>query len=49
MNKTIDRLVMASIVHWYGHVLRGLNGHVLRGENGHVLRGKNGHVLIEKN
>ena len=30
LNEAIDQLAMASIVHWYGHVLRREDGHVLR-------------------
>ena len=30
LNKTIDQLVMANSVHWYGHLLRRADGHILR-------------------
>ena len=30
LKETIDQLVMANSVHWYGHVLRRDDGHVLR-------------------
>ena len=30
LNETIDQLVMANGVRWYGHVLRREDGHVLR-------------------
>ena len=30
LNERIDQLVMASSVHWYGHVLRRADGHVLK-------------------
>ena len=30
LNETIDQLVVANKVHWYGHVLRREDGHVLR-------------------
>ena len=29
-NETMDQLIMANSVHWYGHVLRREDGHVLR-------------------
>ena len=46
LNEAMDQSVVASSVHWYGHVLRRENGHVLRSENGHVLRSENGHVML---
>ena len=30
LNKTIEQMAIANIVHWYGHVLRKYNGHVMR-------------------
>ena len=30
LNKTVNHLVMANSVRWYGHVLRREDGHVLR-------------------
>ena len=30
LKETIDQLVMANSVHWYGHVLRKEDGHILR-------------------
>ena len=30
LKKIIDQLVVASNVHWYGHVLRMKDGHVFR-------------------
>ena len=30
LSETIDQLVMANNVHWYGHVLRREDGYVLR-------------------
>ena len=30
LSKTIDQLIIANSVHWYGHVLRREDGHALR-------------------
>ena len=30
LNETMDELVMANSLRWYGHMLRGDYGHVLR-------------------
>ena len=44
--ETIDKLVMAKSMQWYGHVLRMEDGHVMRGGgDGHVLRREDGHVI----
>ena len=42
---TIDQLVIANNVHWYGHVMRRDDGHVMRRDDGHVMRRDDGHVM----